>query len=43
MKQAFPMTGFGHQDSYQNINVQRSVLYSIVSIIKDNNIQPKNR
>lgn len=43
LKQVFPITGFGHQDSYQNINVQRSVLYSIVSIIKDNNIQPKNR
>lgn len=43
VKQAFEMQGFGHQDNYQNIVVQRSVLYSIVSIVKDNNIQPKNR
>ena len=43
VKQVFKMTGFNHQDSYKNIQVRRSVLYSIVKIIKENNIQPKYR
>ncbi|QNX01933.1 alpha/beta hydrolase [Acinetobacter seifertii] len=43
VKQTFKMTGFNHQGSYNNDHVQRSVLYSIVKIIKDNNIQPKYR
>ncbi|WP_288395986.1 hypothetical protein, partial [uncultured Acinetobacter sp.] len=29
--------------SYNNTQVKRSVLYSIVKIIKENNIQPKFR
>ncbi|UUM26619.1 alpha/beta hydrolase [Acinetobacter colistiniresistens] len=43
VKQVFKMTGFDHQGSYNNIHVKRSVLYSIVKIIKENNIQPKFR
>jgi len=43
VKQVFPMIGFDHQGSYNNIHVRRSVLYSIVRIIKENNIQPKFR
>ncbi|MDC4332671.1 hypothetical protein NQ649_17025, partial [Acinetobacter baumannii] len=43
VKQTFKMTGFNHQGSYNNDHVRRSVLYSIVKIIKDNNIQPKYR
>lgn len=43
VKQVFQMTGFDHQGSYNNIHVRRSVLYSIVKIIKENNIQPKFR
>lgn len=43
VKQVFKMTGFDHQGSYNNIHVRRSVLYSIVRIIKENNIQPKFR
>lgn len=43
VKQVFKMTGFDHQGSYNNIHVKRSVLYSIVKIIKENNIQPKYR
>lgn len=43
VKQVFKMTGFDHQGSYNNTQVRRSVLYSIVRIIKDNNIQPKFR
>lgn len=41
VKQVFQMTGFDHQGSFNNIHVRRSVLYSIVRIIKDNNINPK--
>ncbi|HCT5804351.1 MULTISPECIES: esterase/lipase family protein [Acinetobacter calcoaceticus/baumannii complex] len=43
VKQVFKMTGFDHQGSYNNTQVRRSVLYSIVKIIKENNIQPKYR
>ncbi|OJK07728.1 alpha/beta hydrolase [Acinetobacter baumannii] len=43
VKQVFKMTGFDHQGSYNNLQVRRSVLYSIVKIIKENNIQPKYR
>lgn len=43
VKQVFQMKGFDHQGSYKNAQVKRSVLYSIVRIIKENNIQPKNR
>ncbi|MDC4339873.1 alpha/beta hydrolase [Acinetobacter baumannii] len=43
VKQVFKMTGFDHQGSYNNTQVKRSVLYSIVKIIKENNIQPKYR
>ena len=43
VKQVFQMTGFDHQESYKNSNVKRSTLYSIVKIIKDNNIKPKFR
>ena len=43
VKQVFKMKGFDHQGSYNNIHVRRSVLYSIVRIIKENNIQPKFR
>lgn len=43
VKQVFKMTGFNHQDSYKNAQVRRSVLYSIVKIIKENNIQPRYR
>ena len=43
VKQVFQMTGFDHQGSYNNTHVRRSVLYSIVKIIKENNIQPKFR
>ncbi|SPL72666.1 hypothetical protein KPC_3844 [Acinetobacter stercoris] len=43
VKQVFKMTGFDHQGSYNNIHVRRSVLYAIVQIIKENNIQPKFR
>ncbi|UUM26616.1 lysophospholipase [Acinetobacter colistiniresistens] len=43
VKQVFKMTGFDHQGSYNNAHVKRSVLYSIVKIIKENNIQPKFR
>lgn len=43
VKQVFQMTGFDHQGSYNNTHVRRSVLYSIVRIIKENNIQPKFR
>lgn len=43
VKQVFQMTGFDHQGSYNNIHVRRSVLYSIVKIIQDNNIKPKYR
>ncbi|MDQ1208963.1 hypothetical protein QE380_001886 [Acinetobacter baylyi] len=43
VKQVFKMTGFDHQGSYNNTQVKRSVLYSIVKIIKENNIQPKFR
>lgn len=43
VKQVFKMTGFDHQGSYNNFHVRLSVLYSIVRIIKDNNIQPKFR
>lgn len=43
VKQVFKMKGFDHQGSYNNIQVRRSVLYSIVKIIKENNIQPKYR
>ena len=41
VKQVFQMTGFDHQGSFNNIHVRRSVLYSIVRIIKDNNINPR--
>lgn len=43
VKQVFKMKGFDHQGSYNNTLVRRSVLYSIVKIIKENNIQPKYR
>lgn len=43
VKQVFKMTGFDHQGSYNNLQVRRSVLYSIVKIIRENNIQPKYR
>lgn len=43
VKQVFQMKGFDHQGAYNNIHVRRSVLYSIVRIIKDNNIKPKYR
>lgn len=43
IKQVFQMEGFDHQGSYGDLHVRRSVLYSIVKIIKDNNIQPRNR
>ncbi|XZW62632.1 esterase/lipase family protein [Acinetobacter baumannii] len=43
VKQVFKMEGFDHQGSYNNTLVRRSVLYSIVKIIKENNIQPKYR
>lgn len=43
VKQVFKMTGFDHQGSYNNDHVRLSVLYSIVRIIKENNIQPKFR
>ncbi|WP_353140822.1 esterase/lipase family protein [Acinetobacter pragensis] len=43
VKQVFRMTGFDHQGSYNNKYVRRSVLYSIVRVIKENNIQPKFR
>ncbi|MEQ1188128.1 MULTISPECIES: lipase family alpha/beta hydrolase [Acinetobacter] len=43
VKQVFKMTSFDHQGSYNNLQVRRSVLYSIVKIIKENNIQPKYR
>ncbi|UUM29012.1 hypothetical protein NQU59_08005 [Acinetobacter colistiniresistens] len=43
VKQVFKMKGFNHQGSYNNTHVKRSVLYSIVKIIKENNIQPKYR
>lgn len=43
VKQVFKMEGFDHQGSYNNTQVRRSVLYSIVKIIKENNIQPKYR
>lgn len=43
VKQVFKMKGFDHQGSYNNTHVRRSVLYSIVRIIKENNIQPKYR
>ena len=43
VKQVFKMKGFDHQGSYNNTQVKRSVLYSIVKIIKENNIQPKFR
>lgn len=43
VKQVFKMAGFDHQGSYNNAQVKRSVLYSIVKIIKENNIQPKFR
>lgn len=43
VKQVFQMTGFDHQGSYNDPHVKRSVLYSIVSIIKENNIQPRFR
>ncbi|EXB26893.1 hypothetical protein J537_1502 [Acinetobacter baumannii 1437282] len=43
VKQVFKMTGFDHQNSYNDTHVKRSVLYSIVKIIKENNIQPKYR
>ena len=42
IKQVFKMTGFDHQGSYGNQHVRRTVLYSIVKIIKDNNIQPRH-
>lgn len=41
VKQVFKMTGFDHQGCYNNTHVRRSVLYSIVRIIKENNIKPK--
>jgi hypothetical protein len=41
VKQVFQMTGFNHQEGVANGYVKRSILYSIVKIIKDNNIQPK--
>lgn len=43
VKQVFQMKGFNHQGSYNNTHVKRSVLYSIIKIIKENNIQPKFR
>lgn len=43
VKQVFQMNGFDHQGSFSNLQVKRSVLYSIVRIIKENNIQPKFR
>ncbi|WP_202743217.1 esterase/lipase family protein [Acinetobacter calcoaceticus] len=43
VKQVFKMKGFDHQGSYNNTLVRRSVLYSIVKIIRENNIQPKYR
>ncbi|XID74980.1 esterase/lipase family protein [Alkanindiges sp. WGS2144] len=43
VKQIFQMMGFDHQGSYNDPHVKRSVLHSIVSIIKENNIQPKFR
>jgi len=43
VKQVFKMIGFDHQGSYKNAQVRRSVLYSIVKIIKENNIQPRYR
>lgn len=42
VKQVFQMTGFDHQGSYGNQHVRRNVLYSIVKIIKDSNIQPRH-
>ncbi|AOA59609.1 esterase/lipase family protein [Acinetobacter larvae] len=43
VKQVFQMTGFDHQGACKDLHVKRSVLYSIVKIIKENNIQPKYR
>ena len=43
LKQIFSMKGFDHQGAYNNSFVRLSTLYSIVKIIKDNNIQPKFR
>lgn len=43
IKQIFSMKGFDHQGAYNNNIVRLSTLYSIVKIIKDNNIQPKYR
>ncbi len=43
VKQVFKMKGFDHQGAYNNDQVRLSVLYSIVRIIKENNIQPKFR
>lgn len=43
IKQIFSMKGFDHQGAFNNELVRQSTLYSIVKIIKDNNIQPKYR
>lgn len=42
-KQVCKMKGFNHQGSYNNTQVRRSLIYSIVKIIKENNIQPRYR
>lgn len=43
IKQVFQMKGFDHQGGFNNDHTRLCTLYSIVKIIKDNNIQPKFR